>query len=151
MSERKKKKIKNASFDWKESFSMPSCGAALHNGDCCGWEQGELITLLSEACAALRRRASFRNDKHSPKEHGEFFFPGVSCFAGLNHRKLLSFLLCFLHTWPKLEPGEHQFCVGRGKGTGPSAHVCREARRCNCVRQQPVALADDSTSSQAGS
>lgn len=53
---------------------MPSCGAALHNGDCCGWEQGELITLLSEACAALRRRASFRNDKHSPKEHGEFFF-----------------------------------------------------------------------------
>lgn len=70
---KKKKKEKNTSFDWKESFSMASCGATLHNGDCCGWEQGELITLLSEACAALLCCANSRNDKHSPREHGDFF------------------------------------------------------------------------------
>lgn len=43
----------NSSFDWEESFSMPGCGAALHNGGCCGWEHGELITLLFEAWSAL--------------------------------------------------------------------------------------------------
>lgn len=82
----------NTSFDWKESFSMPGCGAALHNGDCCGWEQGELITLLFEAWAALLCCASFKNDKRLSKERS--FVLRRGSFACLNHRRPLRF--CFV-------------------------------------------------------
>lgn len=83
----------NTSFDWKESFSMPGCGAALHNGDCCGWEQGELITLLFEAWAALLCCASFKNDKRLSKERS--FVLRRGSFACLNHRRPLRFCFVF--------------------------------------------------------
>lgn len=113
----------NAAFDWEESFSMPGCSAALHIRDCCGWEQGELITLLFEAWTALLCCASFKNDKHLSKEHSFVLWCGS--FAHLNHRRLLN-LFCFLHIWPALEPGHHcslfrlteQFCTILGRDTG---------------------------------
>lgn len=85
----------NTSFDWKESFSMPGCGAALHNGDCCGWEQGELITLLFEAWAALLCCASFKNDKRLSKERG--FGLWHRSFAHLNYRRCRGFVLFSLY------------------------------------------------------
>lgn len=84
----------NTSFDWKESFSMPGCSAALHNRDCCGQEQGELITLLFEAWAALLCCASFKNDKRLSKERS--FVLGHGSFARLNHRRPLSFVFFML-------------------------------------------------------
>lgn len=72
---------------------MPSCDAALRNGDCCGWEQGELITLLFEAWAAQVCCASFENDKRLSEEHG--FVLQHRSFARLNHRRLLRFCLVF--------------------------------------------------------
>lgn len=82
----------NTSFDWEESFSMPGCSAALHIGDCCGWEQGELITLLFEAWTALLCCASFKNDKRLSKERSFVLWHGS--YARLNHRRLLN--LCFV-------------------------------------------------------
>lgn len=89
-----KKTPPNTSFDCKESFSVPGCGAALHNRDCCGWEQGELITLLFEAWAALLCCASFKNDKRLSKESS--FVLQHGSFACLNHNRPLRFVFCIL-------------------------------------------------------
>lgn len=113
-------KTMNTSFDWEESFSMPGCSAALHIGDCCSWEQGELITLLFEAWTALLCCASFKNDKHLSKECS--FVLRHGSFACLNHRRLLN--LCFvffilgLHlTWTSplsFRTHREQFCATEG-------------------------------------
>lgn len=89
---------------------MPGCGAALHNGDCCGWEQGELITLLFEAWAAQLCCASFKNDKRLSKERG--FVLRAQEFCPFKSQEAAKFLFCFLHTWPTLEPGQHRSLFG---------------------------------------
>lgn len=122
------RKKMNTSFDWEESFSMPGCSAALHIGDCCGWEQGELITLLFEAWTAPLCCASFKNDKHLSKECSFVLQRGSS--AHLNHRRLLNLCFVFFILGLHLNLGitallldSKQFCAIWGRDTGPSTEL----------------------------